>query len=55
MGMAWNCGYVKKCPVSTDIFQRFDETHIVNQAIHQATPLLAHAIKETQENGHLPA
>jgi hypothetical protein len=33
-----------------DIFQRYGETHIVNQAIHQAIPSLALAITHTQEN-----
>ena len=31
-----------------DIFQRYDQTHVVNQAIHQAIPSLAQAIKQTQ-------
>lgn len=31
-----------------DIFQRYDETHIVNRAIHQAIPSLASAISKTQ-------
>lgn len=31
------------------IFQRYDETHIVNQAIHQAIPSLTQAIEHTQE------
>ncbi len=31
-----------------DIFQRYDETHIVNRAIHQAIPSLTRAIKQTQ-------
>jgi hypothetical protein len=34
----------------TDIFRRYDETHIVNQAIHQAIPSLALAIKQTQDH-----
>jgi len=33
----------------TDIFQRYDETHIVNQAMHQAIPSLALSIKHTQD------
>ncbi len=33
----------------TNIFQRYDETHIVNQAIHQAFPSLALSIKHTQD------
>jgi hypothetical protein len=32
-----------------DIFQRYDKTHVVNQAIHQAIPSLAQAIKQTQQ------
>jgi hypothetical protein len=32
-----------------DIFQRYNETHIVNQAIHQAIPLLTQAVKQTQQ------
>jgi len=35
-----------------DIFQRFDKTHIVNQAIHEAKPRLAEAIKKTEEKLH---
>ncbi len=31
-----------------DIFQRYDEGHIVNRAIHQAIPSLTHAVKQTQ-------
>jgi hypothetical protein len=31
-----------------DIFQRYDEAHIVNRAIHQAIPSLTRAIKQTQ-------
>ena len=33
----------------TDIFQRYEETHIVNQAMHQAIPSLALSIKHTQD------
>jgi HD superfamily phosphohydrolase len=33
----------------TDIFQRYDETHIVNQAMHQAIRSLALSIKRTQD------
>ncbi len=32
-----------------DIFQRYDETHIVNQAMHQALPSFALSIKHTQD------
>ena len=31
-----------------DIFQRYDESHIVNRAIHQAIPSLTRAVKQTQ-------
>ena len=31
------------------IFQRYDETHIVHQAIHQAIPSLSQAIEHIQE------
>jgi hypothetical protein len=31
-----------------DIFQRYDEDHIVNRAIHQAVPSLTQAVKLTQ-------
>jgi hypothetical protein len=31
-----------------DIFQRYDEGHIVGQAILQAVPSLTHAVKQTQ-------
>src|SRR2546421_11909589 len=33
----------------SDIFQRYDKTHIVNQAMHQALPSLALSIKHTQD------
>jgi HD domain len=32
-----------------DIFRRYGETHLVNQAIHQAIPSLASAISKTQD------
>jgi HD domain len=31
-----------------DIFQRYDESHMVNRAIHQAIPSLTRAVKQTQ-------
>jgi hypothetical protein len=31
-----------------NIFQRYDEKHIVNQAIHHALPLLSQAVNQTQ-------
>lgn len=31
-----------------NIFQRYDETHIINQAIQQAIPSLAQAVNQTQ-------
>jgi hypothetical protein len=32
-----------------NIFQRYDQTHIVYQAIHQAVPLLTQAVNQTQQ------
>jgi len=31
-----------------DIFQRYDKSHIVNRAIHEAIPALTRAVKQTQ-------
>ena len=32
-----------------DIFRRYDETHIVNQAMHQAVPSLSLSVERTKQ------